>query len=127
MTIKEFIPPLVLLMSLSSGGSDQDYKVASIHTKSLADKEHGIVRLAQALSYCEKEEQRSKERCIKGSVAPLEEDIAKSLEAFAASRKLILIDAESDYKHYCIIEGDITDVTSEFVAEYNRTHGPSHH
>jgi len=122
MTIKEFIPPLAFLMSLSSGCLAQGYRIASIHTKSLADQEHGIVRLAQAISYCEKEEQKSKERCIKASVAPLAEDIAKSLEAFAASRKLMLIDADSDYEHYCIIDGDIADVTNEFVAEYNRTH-----
>ncbi len=85
--------------------------------KAEAEKLRGLV--AQK----EEETQHVYGRRIKEITAPINEDIRKSLEAFAKARGiLMLLDAS---KLACFVGCDqestaAIDVTQEFIAEYNR-------
>ena len=70
----------------------------------------------------QEEAQRVYSRRINDVTAPINEDIRKSLQAFAKARGIImLLDAS---KLACLMgcngESGSIDVTHEFIAEYNR-------
>ena len=53
-------------------------------------------------------------------MSPIQEDIAKSLEAFARGRGVTVLFDESKMGGAMLVLGDALDLTAAFIADYNR-------
>lgn len=60
------------------------------------------------------------EKRMREAMTPIQEDIAKSLEAFARGRGVTVLFDESKMGGAMLVLGDALDLTSAFVADYNR-------
>lgn len=122
MKINRAVLSTILSLFLLSPCIAQSYRVASVHTRLFHHPQQGIISLVRATNSCQREEQSNYNICRSENTGSIVEDIAESLAAFAKSRNLILVDADSNYEDNCIIEGKVADVTREFIDEYNHTH-----
>src|SRR5262249_3088961 len=61
-------------------------------------------------------------QCVSQATQSIVQDIAKTLDDYASRNHLILFDADSNYEQYCIIDGEVSDITKEFIDYYNRAH-----
>jgi len=115
---------LLLLFFLARPGISyaHSYKVVTIHTHAFLDPRDGIIRLINAGSACRDTIPDRHRQCISQATQSIVQDIAKTLDDYASRNHLILFDADSHYEQYCIIEGEVSDITKEFIDYYNRAH-----
>ena len=115
---------LLLLFFLDMPGISyaHSYKVVIIHTHAFLDPRNGINRLINAGSACRDTIPDRHRQCVSQATQSIVQDIAKTLDDYASRNHLILFDADSHYEQYCIIEGEVSDITKEFIDYYNRAH-----
>ena len=115
---------LLLLLFLAMPGISyaHPYKIVTIHTHALLDPRKGITRLINAGSACRDTIPDRYRQCVSQATQSIVQDIAKTLDDYASRNHLILFDADSHYEQYCIIEGEVSDITKEFIDYYNRAH-----
>ena len=113
---------LLFVLAMPGIGDAQSYRVATVRTSAFVNPQSGITRLINAGRTCRAADPDRQRQCVSRASLSITREIAKDLDEYASRNHLILFDADSHFEEYCIIEGDVPDITKEFIDYYNRAH-----
>jgi hypothetical protein len=106
---------------LASPVQARSFKIYVVDSGQFDDPASGITTLVQAIRFhgCSNDGIIKEMQCLNAADDPIVEKLSASLKAFSEQRDIRLLFDLQDFSH-CIIEDEPTDVTSEFVQEFNR-------